>query len=92
MNILLVTLLLVLVTAAVGVISGAGAGFAFVLFLAAVVAGLVLNGCRRGLGRNPSHQPGEPAMKSVVVPLSLLLATVTAAIAMSVYGFTLTAL
>jgi hypothetical protein len=43
MNILLVTLLLVLATAAVGAISGVGAGFAYVLFLAAVVAGLVLN-------------------------------------------------
>jgi hypothetical protein len=31
-------------------------------------------------------------MKSVVVPLSLLLATVTAALAVSVYSFTLTAL
>ena len=31
-------------------------------------------------------------MKSVVVPLSLLLATVTAALAVGVYSFTLTAL
>jgi hypothetical protein len=43
MNTFLVTLLLVLATTAVGAISGVGAGFAFVLFLAAVAAGVVLN-------------------------------------------------
>jgi hypothetical protein len=43
MKTLLATLLLVLATSAVGAISGVGAGFASVLFIAAVVAGAVLN-------------------------------------------------
>lgn len=43
MKTLLVPLLLVLATTAVGAVSGVGAGFAFVLFLVAAVAGVVLS-------------------------------------------------
>ena len=55
MKTLLVTLLLVLVTTAVGAISGVGAGFAVVLFLAAVVAGIVLNFAGDDWVAAPSH-------------------------------------
>ena len=55
MKTLLVTLLLVLATTAVGAISGTGAGFAFVLFLATVVAGVVLNFAGEDWVAAPSH-------------------------------------
>jgi len=59
MKTLLVTLLLVLATAAVGAISGVGAGFAVVLFLAAVVAGVVLNFAGDDWVAAPSHNLGS---------------------------------
>ena len=55
MKTLLVTLLLVLATTAVGAISGVGTGFALVLFLAAIVVGVVLNFAGDDWVAAPSH-------------------------------------
>jgi hypothetical protein len=55
MKTLLATFLLVLATTAVGAISGVGTGFAVVLFLAAVVAGVVANFAGDDWVAAPSH-------------------------------------
>jgi hypothetical protein len=55
MKTMLAILLLVLATTAVGAISGVGAGFAAVLFLAVVVAGVVLNFAGEDWVAAPSH-------------------------------------
>jgi hypothetical protein len=55
MKTLFATLLLVLATTAVGAISGVGAGFALVLFVAVVGAGLVLSLAGDDWVASPSH-------------------------------------
>lgn len=56
MNTVLVTFLLVLAITAVGAISGVGTGFAFFLFLAAGVVGVVLDFAGDNWIAAPSHE------------------------------------